>query len=325
MRMRRIVAATAVTALATGASLLLSSPTGAAPAPAPTPISFDATGLSSTSCPVNLPLNNKIALATGTAIQFKPGLVSGLGGILGVFENLKVTPIDSTGKATGAGAGPTKLPWAKAVTYKAGEYRLDWSTAALGGAVKTLGTGILEIAAGASGCQLAVQVPGVGVDPSQLPVVGGIVGSILPPVNVPGTTVPVPGLPATGAKTPKTPAGAGGSSTYLNYKPLGNSIADSIVPKGYGSGSGAAGQYVAPGQNGSINAPASSGGGKSVNAAGSAPLKYGGSPKTVDLAVNGDRSALGALPGLLVILAIIALSGATAFYARTFLLRPSKA
>ena len=53
-------------------------------------------------------------------------------------------------------------------------------------------------------------------------------------------------------------------------------------------------------------------------------VKNGGSPRTVELASNRPRSALGALPTLAVILAILALSGATAFYARTFLLQPAR-
>ena len=178
MRMRRIIAATAVTALATGAGLLFSPPTSAATV---VPISFDATGLSSTSCPVNLPLNNQIALPPGTPVQFKRGVVSALV----ATENLTVTPIDAQGKPTGSAVTHT-LSWTNAVTYKAGNYRLDWSTVVLGGVlgpdtIKALGTGILEIAAGAAQYQLAVQVPSVGVEPSLLPVVGGVVGSILPP------------------------------------------------------------------------------------------------------------------------------------------------
>jgi hypothetical protein len=102
------------------------------------------------------------------------------------------------------------------------------------------------------------------------------------------------------------------------------------VPDGYGSGSGVGGVYV-PVTGNSITAGGQQpvpGNGKQAGAAGSstaATVKSGGSPKTVELASNRPRSALGALPTLAVILAIVALSGATAFYARTFLLQPAEA
>jgi hypothetical protein len=100
------------------------------------------------------------------------------------------------------------------------------------------------------------------------------------------------------------------------------------VPKGYGSGSGLGGSFV-PVTGGSINASGQqpAGNAQPAGAAGSAaqPVKGGGSPRTVELASNRPRSAFGALPTLAVILAILALSGATAGYARTFLLQPAPA
>ena len=54
-------------------------------------------------------------------------------------------------------------------------------------------------------------------------------------------------------------------------------------------------------------------------------MKSGGAPRTVELATSRPRSALGAMPTLAVIFAILALSAATAFYARTFLLQPVQA
>jgi hypothetical protein len=67
---------------------------------------------------------------------------------------------------------------------------------------------------------------------------------------------------------------------------------------------------VAPGTNFVTGRPGTSG----------KPSPATGASKTVDIASTKPRSALDALPTLLVVLAVIALSGATTFYARTFLL-----
>ena len=175
---------------------------------------------------------------------------------------------------------------------------------------------------------LGVQLPGVTISPS-LPVGG------LPSVQLPGVTTPtLPGAP----KLPGVPGGTkqgapSGSGTQLNYTPGAPDPADGVVPKGYGSGSGAAYQYVAPGlgstggssaggstaNNGSSGGSGGSGAvsGRAAGASGAAPSRS----TAVDLASSSDHG-IAALPSLLVIAAVLALSGATALYARTFLLRP---
>jgi len=329
MNLRRMVAALAATAVATGATLLLA-PTTAHGLTPPTPITFDATGLASSSCPVNLPLNNKIALAPGTKIQFGPGLVNGVLANLAGSETLTVTPVSATGQASGP-ATTHALPWAAPVSFPIGTYKLDWIAKTLLGAIATTGAGTLQVAEGASGCRLAPALPGVGVNPGQLPDVGGVVGSIVPPATIPGVQVPVPLdpgpitglLPEGGTKTP--PSGnpsPGASGSALNYHSNGPSVADRTVPRGYGGGSGAASNYVPAGLEGSIVAPGTNfaATGKTSGPSTAAPGPSGSGPKTVDVASSKSRSALDALPTLLVVLAVIALSGATAFYARTFLL-----
>jgi hypothetical protein len=324
MKVRRIVGAVAATTLATGATLLFAGSSGATPTPA-TPITFDATGLASTSCPVNLPLNNKIALPPGTPIQFNPGLVHGVLAIIGGSETLSVTPLNDAGQAI-APATTRALPWTAPVSYAAGTYKLTWVAKTLLGVITTTGTGTLQVADGASGCQLAVSVPGVVVSPSQLPVVGGVVGSILPPVSIPGVQppLPLPGLPGTGPTPwPTTPGTTLGGQPGVNYHPTGPTVADLTVPHGYGGGSGAASNYVAPGLSDSRVAPGTSfatGGGSATAAASGGAGQVVPAPHTVDVASSKSRSALDALPTLMVVLAVIALSGATAFYARTFLL-----
>jgi hypothetical protein len=327
MNVRRIVGAVAATTMATGATLLFAGSSGAAPTP-PTPISFDATGLASSSCPVNLPLNNKIALPPGTPIQFNPGLVNGVLAILVGSETLTVTPVNDAGQAISA-ATTHALPWAAPVSYAAGTYKLTWVAKTLLGVVTTTGAGTLQVAAGASGCQLAVSLPGVVVSPSQLPVVGGVVGSILPPVSIPGVplpvpNVPIPGLPGTTPTPgPTTPGITLGGQPGVNYHPTGPTVADLTVPHGYGGGSGAASNYVAPGLSNSLVAPGTNfvtGGGSNATTASGAAGPVVPAPHTVDVASSKSRSALDALPTLMVVLAVIALSGATAFYARTFLL-----
>ena len=83
MRLRRIAGAAAALAVIAGGGLLLSSPTPRRRPPMP--IDLEATGMSSSSCP--LPLNGSIAVAPNTAVQFKPGTQC-----LATGESLTITP-----------------------------------------------------------------------------------------------------------------------------------------------------------------------------------------------------------------------------------------
>jgi len=162
--------------------------------------------------------------------------------------------------------------------------------------------------------------------------VGGVVGGVngaASPVNgalgpvLGGANEAVGGGRAGGTKTP--PSGnpnPGASGSALNYHSNGLSVADRTVPHGYGGGSGAASNYVPSSPGGSIVAPGTNfaANGKASGATTPAVGPAGSAPKTVDIASSRSRSALDALPTLLVVLAVIVLSGATAFYARTFLL-----
>lgn len=179
---------------------------------------------------------------------------------------------------------------------------------------------------------IGIQLPSTTISPS-LPV------GNLPSVTLPGLTTPtlpaIPGLPTTG-KLPG--AGSQQNGEQLNYHPYGPSVADQVMPKGYGSGSGASDQYVAPGLGGAGSASGtgagsasgsgtgSSAGGSSAVAGKAGPAAGTGTPTTVDLASDAGRNAVTGLPSLLVIAAVLALSAATAFYARTYLLhRPQAA
>jgi hypothetical protein len=346
--MRRIIAASAVTALATGATLLLSSsPTTAATQVAS---SLTAGGPATAPCATPSPTVNAPA---GSTVRFTSTLISS--GTAQVTDlvyapAIEITFYPNTSRAAKAVISPGhnvkyydfKVPSAGSVAfqYMTGSSMVG-SGGLLGGVINLLSalaknfkaasgigadvsakwTGKIVVGNASNSCQLAPQLPGVSVQPT-------VPGVNLPGITVPGVTVPgvpVPSLPNTGGNkaAPKTTKPSG-SSTYLRYKPLGGSVADGVVPKGYGSGSGAANQYVPPGLNDSVNAGAAGKGGTSAKPASAPKIKSGGSPKTVNLATNLSRSALNGIPGLLVILAIFALSGATAFYARTFLLhRPS--
>ncbi|HEX8094885.1 hypothetical protein [Jatrophihabitans sp.] len=344
MSLRRIAGVAAAAVVLSGAGLLLSNPTSAVTPP--TPITLDATGMDSSSCP--LPLNGSMAVVPNTAVQFKQG---GLGAATG--ERLTISPVpNSTDPASRTpwaavpAAGTTPITFTRAATYT-----LTWqfTTELLGqvGVVATQ-TGKLVIDSTAAGCVAGVHLPLPSVSASAVPspiisAINGGLGSVvssansaLNPVNsaLP-TAPPLPGAPG----LPSVPGLPGGNSPGVtpppaaalpgtNYKPSGPTVADRTVPKGYGSGSGLGGSYV-PVTGGSIVAgdqqPVSNG--KPAGSASSAApgVKNGGSPRTVELASNRPRSALGALPTLAVILAILALSGATAFYARTFLLQPAEA
>ena len=351
MSLRRIAGIAVAAAVVSGAGLLLSAGTSAAAPTSPTPITLEATGLSSTACPT-LPVGfyDTIALKPTIAVQFKGGLL--IGSLTIKPAPNSTNPDSSTTLATVPTTGATAITFSRAATYT-----LTWQTKTpnpLGAAVVT-GTrdAKLVINSHAAGCKVAVVVPTPSVSASALPspitsaVNGGLgaaasgANGALGPINsaigslptaIP-TLPPISGVPSLpplpGSKPPATSAPAGGGAAPGTiYKPSGPTVADRTVPDGYGSGSGVGGTYVpvtgnpiiASGQHSTSN-------GSSAAAASSASpgVKNGGSPRTVELASNRPRSALGALPTLAVILAILALSGATAFYARTFLLQPAEA
>ena len=351
MSLRRIVGvAVAAVVVSGGAGLLLSSPTGAVTPP--TPLTLVENSMTSQNCP--LPLNGAMAVVPGTAVQFKARA--------GATARLTIKPApnstDPTSSATLANVpatGATPITFTRAATYQ-----LGWQVRtvdALGVVLVTgSGSGKLTIASSVQNCAVAVQVPVPSISASAVPspitsaINGGLgavasnvngalgpVNSALPSVPVlPGGALPtVPGLPTVPVLPPGTspapsaPAGNAGPGT--TYKPTGPTVADRTMPDGYGSGSGVGGVYVPPAGNSTGGSgsgqPVASNGKPAAGPASSAAqaVKNGGSPRTVELASTRPRSALEALPTLAVILAILALSGATAFYARTFLLQPAEA
>lgn len=344
MKFRRVVGATALAGIAAGLGLLASTSIGAATTPPPpTPIALGATGMSSSACP--LPINGTLAFAPGTSLQFKPdpvlSLSFGQAMTLTILSEAKTTPAPQPKPYSFTTASP-------AVAFpNAGTYDLSWTAKTLLGTVSS--TGKIVISSSAQKCQVAVQVPVPSVSASGVPssvtspingVVGGVVSGVngaLGPVNsaVGGVLGTVNGTVGglTGGLTGVLPGGSNpvagtpptGSEPGTSYQLSGPTVAQRTVPQGYGNGSGAAGLYV-PGTGNSINAPALgfTGTGKAGSGSSTA-VKSGGSPKTVDLAANKPRSALDGWSALIVALAVIALSGATAFYARTFLLQPAPA
>jgi hypothetical protein len=349
MSLRRIAALAVAAVVVSGAGLLLSSPTGAV-TPS-TPITLGANGMTSTSCPVPpLGFYGSIALEPATAVQFRASA--------GTSDSLTITPApNSTDPASFSTLPAVPSTGAAPITFtKAATYTLSWQIKivnALGMVVVTgIQNGELVIDADAAGCKVVLQLPVPSVSAPAVPspvtsaINGGLGGVVsrgngaLGPVNsaigsLPTTlpTVPpVPGVPSLpplpGGTPPVATAPAGGDGPGTSYQPTGPTVADRTGPKGYGSGSGVGGSYVpttgdsivAGGQQ-SVSNGKQSGSGSSAVPGG----KNGGSPRTVELASTRPRSAPGALPTLAVILAILVLSGATTFYARTFLLEPAEA
>ena len=74
MRVGRAAAITAVAALAAGGCLLAGNSAGSAATPPPTPITLNATGMGSSTCPASLPLGSAIALKTGTTVKITSSL-----------------------------------------------------------------------------------------------------------------------------------------------------------------------------------------------------------------------------------------------------------
>jgi hypothetical protein len=343
MRLHRIAGVAVAAVVVSGAGILLSSPTGAVTAP--TPITLDATGMSSASCPL-LPVSGSIAVAPNTAVQFHPGALSSA-----TTESLTIKPApNSTDPTSSAAVGVPTAGTAPITFTRATTYALAWQIKTinpLGVAVLVASqTGKLVIDSDATGCKVVVQLPVPSVSASAVPSpitsainggLGGVISSAngaLGPVNSALPTLPgVPGLPG----VPTLPGLPGGNSPGVSpppgadvpgtiYKPSGPTVADRTVPKGYGTGSGVGGSYV-PATGDSIVAggqqPVSNGQPAGSGSSAAPRVKNGGSPRTVELATSRPRSALSALPTLAVILALLALSGATAFYARTFLLQPA--
>src|SRR4051812_23211359 len=341
MSLRRIAGAAAAAAMLAGAGLLLSSPTQAA---TPTPVTLDATGMSSPSCP--LPLNGSLAVVPGTAVQFNANTLKAL-----TSESLTIKPAPNSTDPNSSVTMAVPSTGASPVTFtRATTYALSWQikTVSVLGVVLGLNDykGKLVVASTVSNCQLAVQLPAPSVSASVVPSpitsainggIGGVVSGVngvLSPINSalpPVPTLPavpglpsVPGLPGTG-NSPGVSPPPGADVPGTSYQPSGPTVADRTVPKGYGSGSGQGGVYVpvtgGSSTGGSIGAggqPATGSGAQADGRSASAAVKSGGSPRTVQLATSRPRSALGALPTLVVILAILALSGATAVYARHF-------
>jgi len=337
MGFRRIAAAVAVAAVVGGGALALGV-AGSAATPAPTPISLGLLGMSSAACP--LPLNGSMAVKPGTTVQFKPDTVLGSLETLSLSYVLETTstpkPAPTTRDVPNSGL---TVPFATAGTYD-----LSWHTVTLGAlGVTIIGatqTGKLLVNADAQNCVIAVQVPTPSVSVPVVPspvtstingVVGGVVSSVngvLNPVNgvvgpivggVGGTIGGGPGLPGGGSSGGTVP-GVG-----TDYHPTGPTVAQRTVPQGYGSGSGVGGTYVPSGTSGSAGGTSTGTGsstGKSGTPGQQQPVKSGGSPKTVPLAADKPRSALSGWSALIVLGAVLALSGATAFYARSYLLQP---
>jgi hypothetical protein len=277
-----------------------------------------------------------MAIKPGTTVQFKPDFV------LGALQTLSLTmarEATTTPKPTPTTSNVPATGY-KVAFASAGIYDLSWRIVTLG-VLTANPSGKLIISSSAQKCVVAVQVPvpsvSVPIVPSSVTSpINGILSSaangvngVLSPVNsavggplgnLNGTIGGVTGGLPIANPIAGTPPGSGPGT---NYHPTGPTVAQRTVPQGYGSGSGVAGLYV-PTTGGSINAPAV--GFTGAKASGkNAAIKSGGSPKTVDLAADKPRSALEGWSAVIVLLAVLALSGATAFYARTYLLQPAAA
>lgn len=333
MRFRRVAAGAVLAAVAGTSALLISTQGSSAATPAPTQINLgllNALGMSSAACP--LPLNGSMAITPGTTVQFEPdALLSALQN-----ENVSITPnpdpkVPTPLKINGLTSKNGVVKFATGGTYK-----LDWQLVTLG----VLGlnqTGKIVVDANAQKCVVAVSVPTPSVSvPGAGPVnsivngvVGGVVGgvnSVAAPINsavgpvLGGVNGGVGSITGGGSKT----GGSGGSSNTgptlgTIYTPSSLTPAQRRVPTGGDAGGGGGG---ASSQDGS-SLTAADLGFKGLGSGSAVPgSKSGGSPKTVELAADKPRSALDGWANLIVLVAVLALSGATAFYARTYLLHP---
>lgn len=347
MNVRRTIgAAGAVIAVATGAGLFLSATVGGAATPAPpTPITLNLTGLASAACP--LPLNGSLALKPGTSVLLQRDVLLGVASTQSVV--IKPAPNSTDPKSSktisSIPSGGAELTLSRPATYT-----LTWQTKTLAAllppVLSATQTGKLVINANAQKCVVAVSVPAPSLSVPGVPTavtgpINGGLGGVASTIN----SVAAPVNSAVGPVLGTVNEGAGGITSQLPlgpkpvssptsskpgtiYKPTGPTVADRTVPKGYGNGSGLGGTSVS-GDGSSINAPAIGLVGtdsKSRRAtAGSSAARQIGSPASVDLSSGKSRSALADLSKVLAIVAIAALLGATAFYARAFLVQPALA
>jgi hypothetical protein len=189
-----------------------------------------------------------------------------------------------------------------------------------------------------SGCTLQAQLPSVGVTVSapavKLPPVT-VPGVTLPPVSLPPVSLPPISLPAVSLPAPSTLPLVGGLVSGLSSAANGltglspsvpalgpsPSAAPSVEPaasSGRTAGSAAEAGKTSAAESGSPSAGTLPGAG--VSGGSRPPSTARPASPSIELAVSRDRAALDTVPALLVVLAVAALSAATAMYGRTFLL-----
>ena len=223
MSFRRMAGIVLAAAVACGAGLLLFGGTSAAAPPPPTPITLEATGMSSPRCPA-LPgagLYHSVALTPATAVQFKRGALPA--GATSESLTIKPAPNSSDPRskselATISTTGSTPITFSRSATYA-----LTWQYKVVGplgvAAVVATQTGKLAIAANAAACTVSVQLPVPSVSASAVPgpissaingAIGGVVsganGALGPVTGVLPSLPAVPGLPS----VPGLPGAPGG-------------------------------------------------------------------------------------------------------------------
>jgi hypothetical protein len=338
MSFRRTAAVIALTVVAGGGAVLATSAmSSAATPPAPTPISLNLTGMASAACP--LPLNGSMAVSPGTTVQFTPDLL--LNALSSESLTIKPAPDSTDAKSSKTISALTKTNGKVGFTRQ-NTYSLSWKTTAALGVAAASQTGKLIISSSAQKCVVAVQVPTPSVSVPVVPsgvnsTVNGIIGSAVGGVNgalgpVNSAVGPILGsansdvgaIGGGGSKSGSTTgAGKGGSTLGTIYKPTGLTVAQRTVPQGGGSGIGGLSVTSDGSSNGSsVNAPSLGFVGTDKSGKSAQTVKSGGSPNTVELAANKPRSALNGFATLILLAAVLALSGATVFYARTYLLNP---
>jgi len=325
MNVSRLVRGAAAAAVSVAAFGAFASP---AIADDSTTVTLDLAGMTSPSCPAQLPLANTIALPSGAKVVFAKGLLSTVT-TLASQETVTVSPLDSSGKAGTPLVKDQAVPLTSPLALADGSYKLDWKALNLLGAVQGTQTGTLILAPNAtSRCDLAVSLPTPQVSVSALnpvlsPVnsaVNGLIGAVnqaVSPVSsvVNQVTAVIPGVSPAKSVIPTQVPTSGFNFTPWNSGPYG-----SVVPSGYGNGPGVAYTYVPPAGAPSYNLVTNLGGSSAAAASSqSIPGPTTTQSPTVDLAASKSRGLLDSLSGVFVVLAFAALSGAIAYYVRNFL------
>jgi hypothetical protein len=354
-----ILGVATIAAVGATAALALAPAAGAAPEPDYHPgrdtATFTVTGVLDSNCPVSAG-GTEIWIKPGDEIDFTSALAGvdvgralagqpaggGLGGVVGGVVGGLLTPSQVAGldvRATldpgTAQARPVHVTGGRTTTYPsgrqpplaAGDHSIRWtatglalapslglpaiplSAAALRSGASLTWSGVIHVSDSAARCRLGAGVPRIGVH-------AGPVQATLPPVGI-GVGDPSKAVPGSGPRSSPGSGPApvpGGYSTIDGDRTAGPTVA---APTATGGATGGGGH-----RSGLLGRRDGSGIGPGLDRNGSGGARPGSADPAAPAALTARQSGpADELSLVLVVIAVLALAGVTAGYARLYLLR----